>query len=986
MMLANRHGMASRLGVIVALAGMMLAGLLVWLTRSPNYSHAISAADQAWQRQDFDRTRQWAQTALSLQPDSQPAHLLAGLACDRLGLYPQALEHLDHIDDTASQAALARQTCGDLCLRQLHRPTLALEHYQRLLQLQPQNVHAEQQLAYLLGLSGRWREAEQHRLHLIQLQESEPVLLYLLCSRDSLLENVEDLITLQQAAPDDTLLAPGLARKAREDGDIAAAEQRLRKALDDRPNDTSTQVDLGQLLVKDPRKLAHWYRALPKSVQASAGVWSLLGIWAADQSQTEVAARCFWDELRLDPNDARANYQLGRLLVALHRDDDAAVFLERAEQLEQYYQFVTQAWTGNDPSVLQATATTARNLGLTWEAYGWAYLTARHFPQTAWAPQMLKVLQREVEDLPLVRTIQAKNPAYQLDLSAYPLPNMPDDSSIESPPADSFLPANRDAIISFTDLAAQSGFEFPYYNGAPRDQQTRRMYEFNGGGVGVLDYDNDGRPDLFMTQGATWPPKSGSQAHTDRLFRNGIGDHFLDVTDAAHVRDGQFSAGVSIGDLDNDGFPDVYVANVGRNRLLMNNGDGTFRDVTEATKTAGDDWSTSCAIADLNGDSLPDLYVVNYLKGEDLFERLCRDEDNHVRSCSPREFAGAQDRLYMNSGDGTFFDITATSGIQVEDGKGLGIAVADFTGSGHLDIFIANDAVPNFYFANTGHASSTDVLFTEEALVRGVAFNEAGRAEACMGIAVGDADGDARLDLFVTNFYNESNTFYRQLDGGEFLDATRQAQLDTPSLKMLGFGTQFLDADRDGDLDLFVANGHIDDLTDTGIPLAMRPQFFGNDGQGCFVELASESVGSYFDREQLGRGAAIVDWNCDGLEDLVVSHLDTPAALLTNRSPEPGHAIRLNLKGTQSSRDAIGTTVTVETAGKTIMRQLSAGDGFQASNQRRLVIGLGSADTIDRLHVRWPSGNVSTLTAVPINTEVLLIEARDTVVMLPKLR
>lgn len=977
MIFARRRGTASRWGVTLFVGICVLAGLLlIRLSRSLQEADPIAAAQSSWEREDFSRTLKVARRAIEQDPDSQAGHLFAGLACERLGRYEESFEHLRQVEDTFDRAALARRTCADLCLNRLHRPSLAVEHYQRLLRLDSKTVDAEQQLAYLLGLSGRWREAEPYRLHLVQQQQLEPVLLYLLCSRDTLLENVEDLAAMHHAAPDDPLLVPGLARKAREDGEIASAEQQLRRFLAKTPTDVSAQIELGKIVAGDGQQFAAWHQHLPEPVRTSAGVWSLLGQWAADQSQPEAAARCYWEGLKADPNDAQANYQLGRVLTGLHRDRDAAPFLKRAEQLEHYFQLVTQAWTGNDLESVEKAAKSAQELGLVWEAYGWAFLMSRHFSDALWAERMLTELAPIVRDLPLIRTVAESNPARHLDLSGYPLPVLPVDPTAPSP-ADEL--ADRPApttTIRFENQAASAGLEFSYFNGAPRDRQSRRMYEFNGGGVGVIDYDQDGRPDLFLTQGSDWPPDSGSGVYSDRLFRNKRGKRFHDVTPDARVMDRQFSAGLAVGDLDNDGFPDIYVANIGGNRLLMNNGDGTFRDETEATGTAGDDWSTSCAIADINADGLPDLYVVNYLSGPDVFERLCRDEDDRVRSCSPREFPAAQDRLYLNQGDGTFLDATSSIGIEVPDGKGLGIAIADFSGSGRLDLFIANDAEPNFFFANLGGTNPDTTRFEEQALLRGVAFNEAGRAEACMGIAVGDANGDAQLDLFVTNFHNETNTFYQQTTDGVFLDATRHARLDTPSLKMLGFGTQFLDPDCDGDLDLFVTNGHLDDLRDTGIPFQMRSQFFSNDSRGRFTEIVAESLGDYFRVEQLGRAAATVDWNGDGLEDLVISHLDTPAALLTNETPDCGNSVRLQLRGTVSSRDAIGTTVTVEIAGKTIMRQLIAGDGFQASNQRRLIVGLGAADQVDRVTVRWPSGERSEFDSVPVNTELLLIESR----------
>lgn len=981
---ARRHGKISRWWVPcgVGVCG-LIAVLLFWFSAGKSFPQLMTEAERAWQRNDSTRTLSWAEQALAQQPDDPRAHLLAGMASQQLGQPDRALHFLEAIPDHAADAIAARLACGDLYLHQLQQPSAARDHYQRVLQLDSQNVPATQQLAYLLGLAGRSAAAEPHRLNLIRWQQVEPVLLYLLCAHDTLLENVEDLATYHAAAPTDRLLTPGVARKALEDGQTQRAEQLLRSSIAAAPEDTAAQIVLGRILATDDRRFSDWYETLPESVRQSEDVWSLLGTWAVDHGQAPAAARCFWEALRINPNAARANYQLGRWLASQGQPDEAAIFLQRAELLEHYFSLVTQAWTGSHPDAVEQAADTAEKLGLLWEAYAWALLMSKHAPDAEWPSQLLTRLEPQMASLPLLRTPPQFNPATRLDLSLSPLPKFSDRAESVPSIARPSSAESPDTTIRFANQALELGLEFRYFNGAPRDQQTRRMYEFNGGGVAVLDYDADGWPDVLLTQGAEWPPGSGSNTFSDRLFRNVAASRFVDVTASAQVVDQQFSAGVAVGDLDNDGFPDLYIANIGGNQMWMNNGDGTFRDVTASTNTAGNDWSTSCAIADMNGDQLPDVYVVNYLSGADVFERLCRDEQDHVRSCSPRDFAAAQDRLYLNQGDGSFQDATESSGILVPEGKGLGIAVGDFSGTGQLDIFIANDAVPNFYFVKDEKSTASAPHMEEQALLRGLAFNAAGRAEACMGIAVGDADGDARLDLFVTNFHNETNTLYQQTASGDFQDATRVAQLDQPSLKMLGFGTQFLDPDLDGDLDLIVANGHIDDLSDTGIPYEMRAQFFRNDGRGHFTELPEKSVGPYFGIPQLGRAVAVLDWNRDGREDVAISHLDTPAALLTNQSLGMGNSLRLNLRGTESSRDAIGSIVTVEVQGRTLTRQLTAGDGFQACNQRHLVMGIGTATAIDRLTVRWPNGATLMTESVPINVDCLLIEGRDEVIPLP---
>ncbi|MCA9117898.1 MAG: VCBS repeat-containing protein, partial [Planctomycetaceae bacterium] len=812
--------------------------------------------------------------------------------------YQRALSYLKQIPTDGSSAA--REAClatGNLLLLQLHRPAEAESYFRCVLEQSPKHRLANYRMAWLLGLCGRNRDAAPYRLRLMQLGEVTPMTLYLLCTGQTVLENVDELEEMHRASPDDPLLQLGLARKAADAQDWAVALERLEQVIAVRPDLVTAQALLGELLLETAAssRFESWYRQLPETARQHPDVWTVLGNHASRNNQPEAAIRCFWEAVRLDSTLERANWQLSQLLIAAGRPQQAEVFLQQSVQLEQLYAAVAQAWTGRDMPAVREAAELAEKLGLIREAVGWAQLMLKHAPRTEWARQVERRLGREISHLPLRRWVEDRNPALAVDLSMYPLPELPADGSSPAPGTNGSLLSSLEPTIRLEDTAQQAGLTFHYFNGSPPEKQTRRMYEFNGGGVAVLDYDQDGWPDLYLTQGSRWPEGSPRDSHSDRLFRN-LGDgQFADVTAEAGLVEHQFNSGVTAGDFNNDGWPDLYVAGTEANRFLQNNGDGTFRDVTADTGTAGGEWSTSCLLADLNGDTWPDLYVVNYLSGEDVFTRLCPDGEGVVRSCSPRDFDGAQDRLYLSLGDGGFREVTAESGIQLPDGKGLGIVCGDFSGAGRLDLFIANDAVPNFYFVNEGAGSAAPPRFSEQALVTGLAMNADGRSEACMGVAAGDVNDDGLLDLFVTNFHNESNTLYQQISPGLFSDETRTAQLHEPGLKMLGFGTQFLDADLDGVLDLIVTNGHIDDLSDTGIPWRMPGQVFLGLGGGRFEQIPAELAGEYFTGSYLGRSLARLDWNRDGLEDAVISHLDAPVALLTNRTAPHGNFVSLQL-------------------------------------------------------------------------------------------
>jgi hypothetical protein len=525
----------------------------------------------------------------------------------------------------------------------------------------------------------------------------------------------------------------------------------------------------------------------------------------------------------------------------------------------------------------------------------------------------------------------------------------------------------------FENVAAIAGLDFRFFNGADPSSGRAYMFEFNGGGVTVLDYDNDQWPDLYFTQGCRWPVQLADTRHRDKLFRNLGNGRFADVTDDAGLGDTGFSCGATAGDFDNDGWPDLYVANIGTNRFYRNRGDGTFQDVTKETGTAGDDWSMGAAFGDFNDDGLPDLYVVNYLAGPDVFERACFDGGQPVQ-CGPTLFRGAQDRVYLNLGDGRFADQTSQSGIVAPDGKGLGLVVADFDGSGRLGVYVANDTTANFLFVNPQGDSGRPLRFVEEALLAGAAFDEHGRAQASMGIAADDANGDGRLDLFVTNFYREPNALYLQTADGRFEDAIRAAGMHGPSFEQMGWGTQFLDADLDGRPDLALLNGHVNDFRQSGIPFKMPAQFFWNAGGGQFLEAPADELGPYFEERHLGRAMARLDWNRDGRDDFCATHIDAPSALLESRTKTTGNYLSIRLIGVTGERDATGTRLELAASERHWRRQLTAGDGFAACNERLVTIGLGNATQVDQLVVSWRGGRTETFSNLPVNVRLTIVE------------
>ena len=574
-----------------------------------------------------------------------------------------------------------------------------------------------------------------------------------------------------------------------------------------------------------------------------------------------------------------------------------------------------------------------------------------------------------------LRTQVVSVPAWiESDLARFPQPEISKWTvPASSPPTSATLEA---AATFFLAEPASSGIDFRYFESPDEMTKGRRMFEFTGGGVAAFDFDRDGSPDLYFTQGAPWPVDREQRTHLDALYRNIDGGRFTQVTGSARIIEPGFSQGVAAGDFNNDGFPDLYVANFGQNRLFENNGDGTFTDVSyQLPKDTA--WTTSCLVADLNSDGHPDLYDANYVEGEDVADRICSTSAG-PRVCKPDGFTPSVDRLLNNTGDGLFDDLSAASGLASFAGTGLGIAAADWNNDGQLELFIANDEMANFYFINSAPAGSPP-QFQEQAFVSGLAFGAEGEPQACMGIAVDVLGDDPGLDLFVTNYFNESNALYRQASADLFVDDANVAGLRGPSLPQLGFGTQTVDIDGDGDRDLFVANGDLDDFSHQGRPLRMPAQLFENVGEDRFREVSPDSAGPYFDQAgHRGRGVARLDWNGDGREDLVVSQLDEPAVLLTNSGPA-GTSITVTLAGTLAARDAIGTRLILEAGERMWNRQLTAGDGYQATNERSIVFRLPDeiADgTSLQLTVIWPSGRKQSF-PLPVESGRYLIREAD---------
>ena len=914
-----------------------------------------------------------AASAIELDPTLGPAALLAAECAASTREFARAIGYLRCARPGDSRLRLHVELfAANLNQNQLHHLSDAESSYRRVLEAAPDHREANAGLAKLLALCGRTREAVPHILRLVRLGEATDQLV-LLGRVDAVVDDLAALEMAHRAAPDDANPLIGLAWHAGSAEQTDQAIALLQQAIARQPRLVAAHVALGQQFFAARRfdALGRWERQLPTAAADFPETWAVRGRMAENAGDSRGAIRCYWEAVRRAPEMRAANFRLARLLANIGATGPSTRFAEQARRTRELESLQDRALFSSGQNEIEPLVELAKgyeSAGRLWEAYGWCRMAAQADGTHQAAGRYLGSLRRKVERIPLQLTVDAANPALEFDLSAYPLPNSTEASSeLDS--------ARHDgpATISFRDDAAATGLRFRYCNGADGSSQ-RKMFEFTGGGIGVLDFDLDGCPDIFFTQGRPWPPDLSSGEYGGRLFWNRGGIQFKDVTGQCGIQDGGFGQGIAVGDVDADGFPDLYAAHIGANQLWRNHGDGTFADATRQAGVAGGEhqWTTSCLLADLNGDSLADIYAATYVTGADVFERVCQHPDGSPKICMPFDFEAQPDRLWLNDGNGHFTQAPPGAVTVGESGKGLGLAAWDARGSGRLSLLVANDTTPNFFFTPEP-AGDGRPLLRDRGIEAGLAVSGEGKAKGCMGIALADVDRDGQLDVHITNFLGESSTFYMSQPAGDYEDRTRETGLISSTIDILGFGTQFLDADLDGQYELFLANGHIDDFRRFGKPYKMQPKLFHWEGRR-FVELDPAGLGPYFEDRWLGRSVVRLDWNRDGREDLVVGHLDEEAALLTNTTPAAGRYLSMKFFGVESNRDAIGTMVQARVGQQRFVGQITAGDGYQASNERRLVFGVGNAVQIDELAIHWPSGALQTFIDVPTDQEVWIRE------------
>ena len=935
------------------------------------------AIRKAYVSGDYEQVRNLARDLELPQGTHPEVWLLAGQACRHLTEYEEAISYFEMsvVDAGTSPLAVDATLQVAAILEDLGRYSDAVASVTGLVGRHPDNAELHRSAARLLDLVGRRYEANIHHLALVKAGRHTVDDLILLANRHEPFAAPEVEEVLHD--PQSSLFRVTRSLVLWQSGKLVEAAELLRTEIARASESLSAHALLGRVLIDQGRmeSLAQWHAELPSSSDGHPDVWYVRGVWAEHLNRTIAAAQCFEKALQLDDCFPKAMFRLAALVDDSLVPDIGSQITVRISSIERYREICKAIFfKGPARQLVSEAVELADSLGRLHEAAAWCRMLNTGLHATAAVQDRLRELETQIAMRGDVNSPGRWSLLDELQLRdskipSWPLPRSSDDA------------AKSPALAAhFGDVAHDRGLSFKYENGVI-EPSGLMIQQSMGGGVAVLDFDRDAWPDFFFPQG-----RGHAGAVRDALFRNLSGESFTRVDKVAQCGSDDYSHGASVGDVDDDGFPDLYVANSGRNRLYLNNGDGTFSSVDD--QFPSEKWSISCAIADLNGDSFPDLFDVNYLEWGRPFTEQCTDTELGLpRTCPPDRFEGERNDLYLNSGDGDFRNVTDEVGLGMLTGKGLGVVVADFEDSGKVGVFVANDEVPNTYLTRSSlqnDQSVEAVRFVNQAGSAGLAFDGTGAALACMGVATSDVNHDGYLDMFVTNFYRQPNTLYLSVGQGAFQDATRSSGLAESGLLKLGFGTQFLDANLDGEPDLVVGNGHLDDFTQKGIPFAMQPQLYLNTGAARFEESAAGTTGRYFEDEHIARGMATLDWNRDGLTDFAVSHLGEPVSLLLNDTAKHGHFLTIRLIGIQSGRDALGARVAVTTSEFTRWHHVTAGDGYSSSNEKILTFGLASDVTAKSVSIKWPNGELQEHPNVRADRFYIAVQSRKQLIELPQ--
>ncbi|MDV6034870.1 MAG: hypothetical protein F9B45_33220 [Phycisphaera sp. RhM] len=834
----------------------------------------------------------------------------------------------------------------------------------------PEVLEIRQNLASFLARVGLQDEAAEQFQWLVQHKHGSQAILLILADLTRPQTHDETCKSALRRNPEDLRPVFSLAQHDAAKSDWKTVEQALAAVVRQHPEFSPAVALYGRALAEQNKTVAveQWSQSLPRDIETYSHYWMAAGNWASRHGSIDQAARAYWSAVRLNENDLEALQGLASALTQLGRTEQAERVARRGENIAALRSHLAtlSSWDLESQSTVVDLAQTLEQLGRRWEATNWLMVgaTMKQHPDPEFEKTFRAIRERLTGSTPW--QLPEQTVSANVDLSSYPAIVWHRSDRSPALPTE----AHSDRNLRFRDEAAVRSLDHVCALDKTGDAESGLMiYQSGAGGAGVIDFDLDGWPDTYLTVMDGTPRREDSGPN--RLYRNLAGE-YSDVTDFSALLDRGFSQGVAVGDYNADGWPDVWVANIGENRLYQNNGDGTFRDVTASCRLSGSGWTTSVAIADLNADGHADLYEVGYCRGEEPLRLPCVVKSiGEARSCNPMAFDAEPDRIWVGNGDGTFADATDWFGPH-EPGRGFALVIGDFDRRPGLETYVANDMTANHFWAKSDRAPAFGL--SDQAAVRGLALSRRSVAQASMGIAAADADSDGDIDFLLTHFVDDHNTFYRQDSPGVWTDASRAAGFADASKPMLAYGTQWIDVDNDGSLEVFIANGDIDDFEFEGRSFRQLPQLLQQVTRGRWSEKRADSLGDYFTRPRLARSVATLDADRDGRTDLVVTHLFDPVALLINRSETSAEQTRFFLRATATHRDAIGARVRFTANDQTFEQSLLTGNGFQCANEACIVVAVPDVETLEDVSVTWPDGSNDSLGDLTGGRDYLILQ------------
>jgi tetratricopeptide (TPR) repeat protein len=906
---------------------------------------------------------------LIVQPENQDAKLLAAKCAGYDGRTREAVELLDGIDAVDSERYEKALWLAAQFLIEADQYDDAEQRLKRLLLLSGDTNRVHRRLAILLNNQGRRIESAEHLRALARSGDVSPKELFAMNAYSE--EFIDESLSRPDLRGKLSPAALAQARRFRSDGDLPNAEELIEKLAEAFPSSTQISAFQGRIYdeLLDDGKLQQWAAKTPVGIEQEPEYWTAIGHWSQRHELHREAVRCFAEAVILDETSRVSYLGLSRSLTVLKEYELAEVASMRFQLLEESAAISKRLGRGTETGdQLNRMAYIYEQLHRPWEAKAFRALALSKQGASLGGSDASK---RERDSL-AQSTTPPKDEHFRacgIEVSDWPLPIFDQKTADRASGPINGDDQKSNIPIALVDVASSAELDFQYQNGDDLNDDSQYLHQMTGGGIGVCDFDLDGFVDIYFSQGGGDAfDDSGSQPN--QLFRNIDGKRFVNVSESAKVGDLGYGQGVAFADLNQDGFADIAVANIGVNCLYVNNGDGTFRCERLPTKSDGGSWTTSLACGDISGDHLPEIVEVNYIDDPTAFLIACTPKHD---VCNPSVFRPAADCVWSVGADGK---ITSWNGL--EDGAshpsyGFAAVIANFDSKAGNDVYIANDTDINHFWVSQMAEDGAGFVLSESAQVLGCATGVLGQRQGSMGIAYGDFDHNACLDMYVTNFWNQAPDLYLQQGTGLFVNGSSKYALYEPGRRTVAWGAQAVDFDRNGWLDIAVLNGHLVDHQHLGQPYEMLPQLFCG-YEGAFQMFVPSGDGDNFWKSPtLGRTLAVLDWNNDHKPDLVANHLDAPVALLENQTRSE-NSVQLDLVGVTSERDAIGATVTIYCGNQKWTHWVTGGDGLLCTNEQVIDFGIGQNRRVDRVEISWPSGLRQQFSELEANRRYLLIE------------